>query len=129
MRNGTLYLYGAINLNNIGYVSPYGDKPGISYKTLNSWIAEINSFAKHEISDYIARADKYVAEFPLEYWVKSGGYERQQPGSRLVQYSARTLVDGPANPSVLCSSFLSDGQFNSIDESLVLWLKEGGVSR
>jgi hypothetical protein len=127
--NDTLYIHGALNALNMGYVPPYGRKDEQRVASLQDWVREINEFASYEIQDFIARGKQYMIEHPLDYWSKEGGYHHPQPGSRLIHYGMGTFKDKSPNPSVIYSNWFEAGRPAPMTATIARWLNENGINR
>jgi hypothetical protein len=129
MIGDTLFIHGALNMSNVGYVPPYNGAQSKSCQSLQEWINEINKFAKFEINAYVTDSDQYIASNPQHLWSQSGGYSHAQPGSRLLNYAMGHNVEGVPNPTVIDADFYANGQPEPIPEMFAIWLKDAGVRR
>ena len=125
----TLFVHGGINALNQGYVPPYGSKREQVVSTLREWVEEINNFAKSESRDYTESLESYLKMNSTDYYAKEGGYNHQQPGSRLVHYGMGPNPDGSTNTTVIYCNYLVNGKPSPMETSVVKWLQEGGVNR
>ena len=74
MIGDTLWVHGAINDLNMGYVPAYNGKEEQKIDNVGDWVEEINSFCAYEVEDYINNVSSYLAnDPPSENWAAVGG--------------------------------------------------------
>ena len=90
-----LFVHGAINDMNMGYVPAYNGKEEQRIDNVRDWVKEINAFVSHEMQDYMDNVDSYLANNPpSENWAAVGGDHHAQPASRLLTYGMGFHKDG-----------------------------------
>ena len=127
--NDILFLHGAIHGYNIGWVPPHNGKESQVITNLDTWISTINEFAHHEAQDYAERMNDYIDKFDISVdanWSQTGGYNHDQPGSRLVQYGMGWLADKTRNPSVIYATYSAENNSHP-DAQVSEWLTSNGV--
>jgi hypothetical protein len=127
--NDTLYVHGAFNELNMGYIPPYNSKTEQRIGNLREWTREINEFAKFEIEDYILHGKQYALSNPLQYWAKEGGYDHPQPGSRLIHYGMAMFKDKSPNPTVIYANWFEAGRPAPMHVGIAKWLSDNGIKR
>jgi hypothetical protein len=114
-------------------------KPGSSggdiCEDFEDWIAECNRRAREEVLDFRTRIASFLASLDggdfTPHWGSVGSYDHEQPGSRL-GYLGMAMIAGPdrkVNPSIIYSSFMSEGMPVDIHPSVTERLKTAGVRR
>ena len=144
-----LFCHGGINSNNIGWVPPKapnskdsspgtpGALGGTTVEDLREWLNAVNDLVSTEVSDFVARAPKYLrnigtiknpSEVP-EHWAALGTYDHDQPGSRVAFLGMAITGQKVMNPSIIYSSYMDKGMPVAIDEEVSSKLLASGFKR
>jgi hypothetical protein len=100
-----IFVHGAINKNNMGYV-PSGGK---LIEDVNLWISTLNNWYHKELNEYILNP---------EY----GGITKKRKGYKIIDYSVPS-----DNRTVVYSDNLKNGNGNYINSKVIKYLNKSGI--
>jgi hypothetical protein len=77
----------------------------VGVSSIEEWLISLNEFSMSRVKDW-----RQSSASPSELWSTVGGYHHAaQPFSALLQYGLGWLPDGSRNPSIVYSSWCTDG--------------------
>lgn len=124
----TFFFHGGVHETALGWVPPSKiHRSGYFADTVQLWCSGLALFHHEEMSAFLARA--YGQEKSYAPFSEVGGYEHQDPGSRLMQYSMGSLPQGKLNRTICYDSFLAQGSPEKPDEAVRTFLNRSGVIR
>lgn len=128
----TLFLHAGLPRGSAGWAPGWLPQERTPEKSLSTWISALNALASSALDECSATAAGDDDEGPVgrNVWALTGGYEHEQPGSKLLQYGMRDLPDGSEQPSVIYNGLL-DREYQPVgpDDEMLSWLQDGGVRR
>jgi len=127
------FFHGGVHEAALGWVPPSKrHSEGYRVESVQSWCMELSAFHEEEISSFLAgchRQDHLNRSSDYAPFSAVGGYEHDEPGSRLMQYAMGLLPDGNSSGTICYDNFLVNGSPEAPNEAVVKFLNKSGVIR